>query len=348
VREPPPEPGRFARLARRWAPWLVASAILAGLAARLPRAQLLHALAAGPAWTVALYSAGVVAAVLVADAWANLVAFRLTGVSSPWGGVLLARGATYILGLLNTAVGQGGMGLYLHRAGASALRSLGIVLFMLGTQAAALAVVAAAGLLAEGAAGGPGARAAAAPALAVLGALGAGLAVYLALLARRPAWLVRRELFAPALDAGARGLLLATAARLPHVLLMVVGCWGGLRLWGVAVPFGRGLVVLAVAVAAMALPVAPSGIGTLELALVALASPFAPGGSAAAGAAVARAAGGTHAIATAATAAQQADVLAFTLVYHLFGLIAQALLGLLCLALLARRRGTAADGAAAA
>jgi len=57
--------GSAARLARRWLPWLVAAAILAVLTARLPRAQLLRALAAGPSWKVALCSAAVVGAALV-------------------------------------------------------------------------------------------------------------------------------------------------------------------------------------------------------------------------------------------------------------------------------------------
>ena len=102
--------GAAGRQARRWLPWLVAAAILAVLILRLPRAQLLHALAAGPSWKVALCSAAVVGAALLADVWATLAAFAATGVRCRWRGVLPARGATYLLGLLNFAVGQGGMG----------------------------------------------------------------------------------------------------------------------------------------------------------------------------------------------------------------------------------------------
>jgi uncharacterized membrane protein YbhN (UPF0104 family) len=298
--------------ARRWLPWLVAAAILAALAVRLPRAQLLAALAIGPSWTVALCSAAVAAAVLVADAGATLSAFAATGVRCPWRSVLVARGATYLLGLLNFAAGQGGMGVYLHRAGVEPLRAVGTLLFLLATQVGALAAVAAAGGVVDPAAGGGWLS----RSLPVLAVLAAGFALYLALLAWRPAWLARREVLAPLLAAGGKGLLQATAARLPHVLAMIVGLWLGLRLWGIPLPLAHGLVVLSAAVLITVLPLAPSGLGTLELALVAMVSPFAPGASA---------------------AAQRADVLAFALVYHLFGIVTQALLGLLCLARITRQ-----------
>jgi uncharacterized membrane protein YbhN (UPF0104 family) len=310
------------RHARRWLPWLVAAAILAGLTLRLPRAQLLRSLAAGPSWQVALCSAAVVGAALLADVWATLAAFAATGVRCRWRGVLPARGATYLLGLLNFAVGQGGMGLYLHRAGVAPLRVLGTLLFLFATQVGALAAVAAAGTLppALGAGGRPLAGSLPLPsavtAVTAVTALVAAFAVLLVVLAWRPAWLLRHRLLAPFFAAGGGGFLRATAARLPHVVTMVAGLWLGLRLWGVALPLARGLVVLSVAVLVTVLPIAPSGLGTLELALVELTSAYAPGPTA---------------------AAQRASVLAFSFVYHLFAIAAQAAVGLLCLAWLARR-----------
>jgi hypothetical protein len=341
--------GAVGRQARRWLPWLVAAAILAVLIFRLPRAQLLHSLAAGPSWKVALCSAAVVGAALLADVWATLAAFAATGVRCRWRGVLPARGATYLLGLLNFAVGQGGMGLYLHRAGVGPLRVLGTLLFLFATQVGALAAVAAAGTLpqalgagnggsAGGSAGGGIADASASagggplagslPLLATVTALAAAFAVLLVVLAWRPAWLRRHRVLAPFFAAGGPGFLRATAARLPHVVTMVAGLWLGLRLWGVALPLARGLVVLSVAVLVTVLPIAPSGLGTLELALVELTSAYAPGPTA---------------------TAQRASVLAFSFVYHLFAIAAQAAVGLLCLAWLARRaRSDRARGGSAA
>jgi hypothetical protein len=329
------------RRALRALPWLVAAAILTALVARLPRTQLLHAFAAGPSLPVATWSATVVAVALLADSWATLAAFAATGVRCPWRGVLVARGASYLLGLVNFAAGQGGMGFYLHRAGVAPLRAVGTMLFLMAAQVSALAALAAAGMAAGAlapAAGGSGGAAASAPGttggagaaggamaqalagpLPLLAALAAAFALYLALLAWRPAWLTRRAVLAPVAAAGAGGFLRATAARLPHALVMVLGMWLGLRLWGIPLPLARGLVVLSAAMLVMAVPVAPSGLGTLELTLVALASPYAPGASA---------------------AAQRAGVLAFTVVYHLASIIAQALLGLACLALITRRRAS--------
>ena len=317
--------GSAARLARRWLPWLVAAAILAVLTARLPRAQLLRALAAGPSWKVALCSAAVVGAALLADVWATLAAFAATGVRCRWRGVLPARGATYLLGLLNFAVGQGGMGLYLHRAGVAPLRALGTLLFLLATQVGALAAVAAAGTVADaiaggGADGGGGPLAGSLPLVAAIVALAAAFALLLAVLAWRPAWLTRHRVLAPVFAARGAGFLRASAARLPHVLTMIVGLWLGLRLWGVALPLARGLVLLAVAVLVTVLPLAPSGLGTLELALVELTSAYAPGSTA---------------------AAQRAGVLAFSFVYHLFSIAAQAAVGFVCLAWLTRQARSA-------
>jgi hypothetical protein len=316
--------GGAGRQALRWLPWLVAVAILAVLILRLPRAQLLRSLAAGPSWQVALCSAAVVGVALLADVWATLAAFAATGVRCRWRGVLPARGATYLLGLLNFAVGQGGMGLYLHRAGVAPLRVLGTLLFLFATQVGALIAVAAAGTLppalGAGAGGGPLAGSLPLPpavtAVPAVTALVAAFAMLLVVLAWRPAWLSRHRLLAPAFAAGAGGFLRATAARLPHVVTMVAGLWLGLRLWGVALPLARGLIVLSVAVLVTVLPIAPSGLGTLELALVELTSAYAPGPTA---------------------TAQRASVLAFSFVYHLFAIAAQAAVGLLCLAWLARR-----------
>ena len=270
---------------------------------------------------MAVCATAVAAAVLLADAWATRAAFAVTGVRCPWGSVLTARGATYLLGLLNFAVGQSGMGIYLHRAGVGPLRTVGTLLFLFATQLGALAALAAAGLLLEAGGGGGGSLGhSLAGSLPLLAALAAAFALYLAILAWRPAWLTRREVLGPSFAAGAGGFVRATGARLPQVLLMVGGLWLGGRLWGLSLPFGHGLVVLSAAVLISALPLAPSGLGTLELALVDLISRYAPGADA---------------------AAQRAGVLAFSLVYHLFGIATQALLGLLCLGYATRQADSA-------
>src|SRR5262249_25879883 len=97
---------------------------------------------------------------------------------------------------------------------------------------------------------------------------------------------------------------------------MIFGMWLGLRLWGIPLPLAHGLVVLSAATLVMALPVAPSGIGTLELALVEMAWPYAPGATPAAG---------------------RASVLALAPGHHPASIASPALLGLACLALITRQ-----------
>jgi hypothetical protein len=302
---------------RSWLPWLLAAALLGFLFARLPRAEVERALAAGPWGLLAAWAAAMSALALLADAVATRAAFAATGVPRPFGELLLARGATYLLGLLNSAVGQGGLGFYLLRTGAAAGRAFAAVVFIFVTTLAAMALVTAGGMAAAAAGSGGGDLR---PWLAGLGVLAAGFAAYLLALRLRPRWLARRPALAPLFEAGAGGFLASTVARVPHVLSMLLGLWAGLRLWGVPLPLGRGTVLLSVVLLVTALPLAPSGLGTTEAALVVLASPYAP---------------------AAGPAARQSLVLAFCVLYHLFGIAAQALLGLLCMGLAARRRARA-------
>lgn len=300
------------RRGRRLLPWLFAAAVLGLLFARLPRDQVERALAAGPFGELAALAAAMAVVALLADAAATHAAFTRIGVPRPFGQLVLARGATYLLGLLHPAAGQGALSLYLLRTGAEPGRAVAAVLLVFATQLGAMALVAAGGMLLAAGTAGPRPPWEGFPALALLlGVFGACLAV----LRLRPRWLARWRLLAPLFAAGAGGFLAATLARVPHVLSMVLGLWLGLRLWGVALPPAQGLVLLSVVLLVTSLPVAPAGLGTTEAALVVLAAPYAPGGGA---------------------AARQSLVLAFCVLYHLLGLAAQAVAGLICLALLPR------------
>src|SRR5262249_39822354 len=143
VVEPPAAPARARRWAGRLLPWLCAGALLTFLFLRVPQREVLAALARGPYALLALYALAMVPVVLLADALATRTAFAQTGVRTPFRDLFLARGASYLLSLLNAAAGQGGMGIYLHRVGVGPLRALGAVLFLFLTQASALLLFAA-------------------------------------------------------------------------------------------------------------------------------------------------------------------------------------------------------------
>jgi hypothetical protein len=299
---------------RRFLLWLLGAAILLALLHRVPMAALRGGLARGPWAALAVYILPFIAITLLADAFATGICLRIAGEPRPPGTLFLVRGATYLLGFVNYAVGQGGIGVYLHRTGVRATRGAGIVLFLLVVNFGALATAAALGLL-VGEGGSTGAFWGGA-----LGILAAGVA-YLGVVALRPAFLARREILAPLFAAGPLGHLAALAGRMPHLLLLILGHWGALALWGIRAPLGPTLARMPGVLLASAVPLSPSGLGTVQAAQVLLFAPYVAGGSAS-------------------PAVREATVLGFSLAFSLLGLASQALVGAVCLAVL-RRRGLA-------
>src|SRR5215470_6111570 len=128
-------------LLRRLWPWLVGLAILAAIATRIPLSEFRGALGRGPHLQLAIVNVVLNVAVLGSDSlatWLALIALRLR---RPFRDVLAVRGATYLLFVVNYAVGQGGFGYYLYRSGVAALRATGVTLFLMGTNLATLLLV---------------------------------------------------------------------------------------------------------------------------------------------------------------------------------------------------------------
>jgi uncharacterized membrane protein YbhN (UPF0104 family) len=144
------------------------------------------------------------------------------------------------------------------------------------------------------------------------------MALYLAAVGWRPRRLQHYQVLAPLMQAGLRGHLRAAAARLPHMLFLVLAYWGALRLWGIPVPLAQGLAVVPVVLLVNAVPITPLGLGTTQAALVLLFSPFVPLPNPEVRAAV---------------------VLAFSLIYYVCALVAQAGIGLWCFQKIRTRGG---------
>jgi hypothetical protein len=280
------------------------AAILLALLYRVPFAALRGGLVHGPWGALTAYTLPFILATLAADAYATGVCLQIAGEPRPAGTLFLVRGATYLLGLLNYALGQGGIGLYLHRTGVRAVKGTGIVLFLLIVNFGALVAAAALGLLLGQGRWTGGLKGTA------LALLAAGLA-YLAIVALRPAFLARREALAPLFAAGPLGHLAALAGRMPHLLLLILGHWGALAIWGIPVPPGEALARMPVVLLASVVPLSPSGLGTVQAAQVFLFSPY----------------------------SDEAAVLSFSLAFSFLGLACQALVGSGCLAVLRRREG---------
>lgn len=298
-------PGSQRRIWANLWPWLVALAILGYLFARIPRRVLLHAIAAGPWGALSVYTLLQAFLVLMADGYAISVSLAVTGFRRRFGEILLARGASYVLGIINYSLGQGAFGLYLRRSGIKTIHVAGTLFFLMGINLGALLLVAGCGLLAGGY---PASVQIEWPALGGVLLIGAG--VYLAVIVFQPRFLYRYQLLLPFFQAGFRGHLRAFAGRLPHVLLLVLTYWGALRVWGISVPLSQGLVRVSLVLLISALPIVPMGLGTTQAALVLLFSNYAP---------------------FATPAARAAAVLAFSLCFYLMATASQAALGLWCL-----------------
>ncbi|HWM92992.1 MAG TPA: lysylphosphatidylglycerol synthase transmembrane domain-containing protein [Thermoanaerobaculia bacterium] len=293
--------------ARRWLPWLVAVAILAFLVREVRLDTLREALRHGPWLALAAYIVLEVVLALPADTFGTREALAAAGVRRPWREVLLARGASYLLGLLSYVAGQGGMGFHLARTGVPVGRSAGAVLLLMIANGIVLVLLGAAGLGIELARGGLEGAPTELLALTVAAAFSGTLA-YLLVIAIRPRWLERYSLLAPLLEAGVAGHLRAIAARFPHMLLLVVLHWGAFRVWGIEVPFFLGLALNPIVLLIAALPVTPGGLGTTQALQVLFFGPY----------------------------ASAPIVLAFSLVHHVIGQMVQAAVGFVCLAILRR------------
>lgn len=308
-------------LLRRWLPWLAAAAILAWLLSRVPGDALRAALRHGNYLLFGAFVLVETLAILPLDAFATRKALSIAGVRRTFTDLFLLRGATYLLGLLSYVAGQGGVGVYLARTGVRAARVAGAMLLLMISNGMVLVLIAGVGLLADL----PEDRRELL--LWLIAGAFAGIVLYLGVIAARPRWLADRPPLAPLFEAGLGGHLEAAAARLPHLLLMAALQWGALRIWGIPVPFWRGVSLMTVVLLVAALPVTPSGLGTAQVLQVVFFSPWAAGADA---------------------AARSGDVLAQSLVHYVFGVLWQAAVGVVCLALLRRRGGPAAASAGAA
>ena len=291
-------------LARIW-PWLVALAILAFLLVKIPLQALLEALKTGPWLWLAGYTFLQTLLVLLLDAYATSVSLTIAGLRRGFGQIALARGATYVVGMLSYSLGQGALGVYLKRSGTTAAQAAGSMLFLMGLNFGVLLLIASLGFLAGGLP-----RAAGFHVAPLFLGLWAAILVYLVIIRVQPRFLQKYGLLAPLWQAGLKGHLQAAAVRLPHMLFLVLAYWGAMRLWGIEVPLSRGLAMITVVLFVYAVPVTPAGLGTTQAALVVLFSPFVP---------------------QAAPAVRAATVLAFGLIYQFFALISQALIGFWCL-----------------
>jgi hypothetical protein len=298
------------RFLRRWWPWLVGAAILVAIIARVPFAAFRDALTHGPHHWMALFEIAITSLVLATETFATWVGLAALRMRRSIADLFFVRGATYLLFVINYALAQGAFGVYLHRTGVSPRPAVGATLFLMGVNVAALLLLTSVGWALDGS-----------PVPAglwwTLTVGGAGLALYLAVILVAPGPLARVEWLAPLFASGVRGHALGIAARIPHVVGIVLSQWLAMRVWGIDVPASAVLTIVPAIAVAAALPIAPGGMGTMQAAAVYFFSDYAPG----------------------ATADERAAaVLAFSVVHLVWGLVAVVVVGLPCIPR-ARRAG---------
>jgi len=312
-------PSRASALIRRWGPWFVGLAILVVIGTQVPLAQFRASIGQGPHLQLAAVEILITFVVLCTDSvstWIGMIALKIRW---PFAKVLAVRGATYLLFLVNYALGQGGFGYYLYRAGTPALRAVGSTLFLIGTNLATLL------LLTFGVWAVAGGRSANQAMWWTL-VIGTGaFAAYLAIIAARLPFLAQRQVLAPLFDAGIRGHALAIVGRIPHVTVVVLAHWVAMRVWGIDVPFTVAATMMPAVALAAVLPISPAGLGTTQVAMVYFFRDYASGATA---------------------DDRSASLLAFGIVHFVYGVLAALVVGFICLPF-AKRMGavsTSDDG----
>ena len=273
-------------------PWAVTLALLFYVFRSISFPQILTALVSAASWTVPALVL-LVLCVYLGDSFAIWKTFGWFVARLSFREVLVVRGATYLLALVNYTVGQGAIVYFVNRSrGIPLLRGTAAVLLVMGTNILLLLILASIGLLVA-----PDMP----PALrnVVFGAYGA-LAFYVLLLVLRPRWLTSRPIFDVLFAAGVSGHLRALLVRFPHIGVLMVFTYTSLRAFGVQVPVSQAVLYLPIIYFISVLPIAVMGLGTTQAAMLYFLSSYVPNATpAAAKAAILAASLGGQAVALA-------------------------------------------------
>jgi hypothetical protein len=273
-------------------PWAVTLGLLFYLFRNISLSQIMTAFGSAAAWTVPTFVLLVVG-VYLGDSFAIWKTFGWFVARLSFREVLVVRGATHLLALVNYTIGQGAIVYFVNRSrGVPLLRGTAAVLLVMGTNILLLLVLASIGLLVA-----PDLP----PALRkiVFGAYGA-LAVYVFVLVLRPRWLTSRPIFDVLFAAGVSGHLRALLVRIPHIGILMAFSYASLRAFGVQLQVSQALVYLPIIYFIAVLPIAVMGLGTTQAAMLYFFHDFVPGATpAAAKAAILAASLGSQAVALA-------------------------------------------------
>jgi hypothetical protein len=250
-------------------PWLVTAAILVFLFSRIPLGAVAEAARNSAPWFVPAVILNLLA-IYLADSFAIMKTFRWYVAPLGFRETLTLRGVTYLLALVNYTLGQGGLVYFLNRTrGVAIMRAAAAVLLVMGINLLLLLFFATLGLV-------MGAESL--PRLRTIIYVGyAGLAVYIALLIWRPAFLTKRPILDVLLEAGISGHLKCLAVRLPHLLTLLSITYVSLHAFGVQVPLLESLLAIPMVLFVAVLPISFQGLGPSQGVMVFFFAQYAQG-----------------------------------------------------------------------
>ena len=258
---------------KRVVPWLVAAGLLAYVFHTVPFARIGAELKRVGFWGVFAFSVVYFLYTYAADVFPTWATFRWFCAPIKLWDVIVIRGATYLLALLNYNLGQGGI-IYIvgRRKGVGMARATGTVLLTMGVMLVALLLLAGIGSY-LGDPHDPRLRLVRVISTGGFGAFG----LYLVVIAIKPGFLARRALLQPLFDAGVVGTFKAFLVRFPHVAGHVVFQWFLLRMFHVDLPFTAGATLLPVVFVIGWIPITVQGLGTQQVAAMELLGKYATG-----------------------------------------------------------------------
>ena len=256
---------------RRAAPWAVTLAIFAFLFWHIPAGRVVDTLAGARwGWYLLLLLPYSVFYFLV-DSFVVQQAVAWFNVRVPYRDILPVRATTYILSLVNTQLGQGGIALYLHRRHQVPFWEVtGTVLFLSFVEVYQLAFYSFVGAVAAGEVG------RVAP-VSVYVVLAVYLVLHLWYFSRpRGGRLGQAPLLAAFRHARPRHYLLLLLYKTPNLLAAVTTHWLALPLFDMRVPFATLLAGLPLVFFFAALPIAAAHLGPSQAAWVYIFRDWAP------------------------------------------------------------------------
>jgi|GEM_PF-3809033 hypothetical protein len=263
-------------LIQRLLPWVVSVSIVGWLLwpYRVPeqRALLANAFSQADrsviiisfAWAVVIWLTDAYATARTLQRWGTAISLRET---------CLIRGATLLFDAINPTLGQAVLTLVVYRRGSSLGQALLLVMLMNVIFIVHIAVISGAGLL-------TGAAPAAGLTTWLVGIALGSTALYLIIVAMRPAALAKNPTLRWLMDAGLSGHAWAFLYRLPNMVALIVAQVFVMRCFNIDVPWGVSLLYLPALFFIVGMPLSVQGLGPGQIASVSFFSAYTPGDAA--------------------------------------------------------------------